>query len=88
MDEAVNIVQTGLVSKSIHDHIGDLELFLGAVSALYCPQMQELKEQELRSSHKKARKEMRKTVNTIPDGAVIHWTTESTGKSVGRIIIA
>ena len=86
MDEAVNIVRTGLVSKSIHDHIGDLELFLGEVPALYCPQMQELKEQELRSSHKKARKEMRKIVNTIPDGAVIHWTTESTGKSVGRII--
>jgi hypothetical protein len=72
MDEVVNIVRTGLVSKSIHDHIGGLELFLVAVSALYCPQMQESKEQESRSSHKKARKEMRKRVNTIPDGAVIH----------------
>lgn len=86
MNKSVAAVRTELVSKSIHNHIADMEIFLGGVPAVYLPETQALKAQAVRSACKKTRQAVKKRINSVPESAVMHWKTASTGKSVGRII--
>lgn len=86
MQKAVATVLEGLVTKSIHDHIADMEIFLSGVTAMYFPQVHTLKTKALLDTHKKARDKARNEINSIPEGAVIHWKTGTTGKRVGRVV--
>ena len=82
----VAVVRTGLVSKSIHDHLADTELFLDRVTALYLPEVHTLKTKALRNTNQKARNDARNEINRVPEGAVSYWKTGTTGKRIGHVI--
>lgn len=86
MGETVAAVRTQLVSKSIHNHTADMDLFLKGVTALYMPEAYRIKRTALQGMKKEDRKAQRKHIDSIPEAAVVHWTTETTGKRVGRVI--
>jgi hypothetical protein len=48
-------VRTGLVTKSIHAHLADTQLFLDPVIVLYLPEVHTLKTKALQSINPKAR---------------------------------
>lgn len=86
IERYVAVVRTGLVTKSIHDHLADTELFLGPVIALYLPEVHTLKTKALRNINPKARKDARDKINRVPEGAVSYWKTGTTGKRIGHVI--
>ena len=83
-------VQRGLVTKSTHDHFADLELYATQTVAVFIPAVHDYKKQKRQDIDRSLTvRELSiecDKVDSVPEGMIVHYSTSTTGKSVGRRI--
>jgi hypothetical protein len=82
--QAKSLVQRVLVSKSIHNHLLDTEVYLNRTVAVFVPAIHDFKKKCLQRIAKRIRNKQKHLVNSVHEGVVVHYKTSTTGKKVGR----
>jgi hypothetical protein len=83
-----SVVERVIVSKSIHDHISDMETHVTQTIAVFIPAVHEMKREALRNIEIKRRKHYRRGINRVPDGQILFFRNGVTNKKVGRPVCA